>query len=794
MAQKRPESEEYENEYEYEYEQEKQPQRPVKKGGFLGKFICVILGIIIGMVAAIGGVAGTGYFLAKKKTVKEVFGYTKLDYSTYISEEYAQKTVWDLIGESVEIASQFKAGTATLNTLDKVSPYVGKQVENLVSAVKRDYGIALNYDGKLMDTPFGNLNAYFKSCVENTPAGDLLLAFGGGNSVLNAICYGVDGESALTVKDFAGTGLSDRINSLPLDVLIKIKPTDSINCTLAYGEAYRYRIENNADGTQTVKMNQLFYRLEIDGETVIVRDDSGALVDCVYEKVDGEGAAGGYAIVLADGKTMQFLSRYDENNQTSTDESVYYVYATDGTEENTKPVLFPKTTVGELQEDSAELINKVTLQDAMNITDSSHKILRSLAVGKDGTKRTIGDLRQNSKALIDEIYLTDIVTPDPNNKIISYLLYGKADIHYSYDETTKEFTPLQKQAAIVSSGSTLSVYNEYGELQTNATATSETAYTQDGVAYTLSVASGETIEVNGATVALRYVQDENGAVKYVPTRIADLSGANAPVLANLTSRLTLCDVVDVPNNDKILKHLKDVAIKDIAKEVQALTIMQVFEEDIHYLTFEKDDVVVDSQAGTTTFTSRTSHVYSVSTVDGKYTYNDGTTTVVEGDYINEAGKKVDGEHRVLTGTWSYLLTDWEGKRTPNSYTLTEMQPLIDNMTHNMKNATLNNMYEDEILLLDDPSLLTTRIHYVFLDAYKVSPIYLHDSNGNYVDVDGNVVYYKQADGTFKDVNGTVVSEFPLAVQKQYYGELTVTEMVSYLTNVINEVPEHVTNS
>ena len=698
--------------------------------------------------------------------------------------------MWDLVGESVEIAKQFKAGTATLNTLDKVSPYVGKQVETLVNAVKRDYGIALDYDGKLMDTPFGNLNAYLKSCVENTPAGDLLLAFGGGNSVLNAICYGVDGNSVLTVKDFAGEGLSERINSLPLDALIKIKPTDSINCTLAYGEAHRYRVENNADGTQTVKMNQTFYRLEIDGETVIVRDDSGALVDCAYEKVDGEGAAGGYAIVLSDGKTMQFLSRYDENNQTSTDESVYYVYATDGTAENTKAEYFPKTTIGQLQDDSAELINKITLEDAMNITDSSHKILRSLAVAEDGTKRTIGDLRQNSKALIDDIYLTDIVTPDPDNKIMSY---GKAGIHYNYDETTKEFIPLQKQAAIVATGSTFAVYNEYGELQTNATATSATAYTQDGVKYTLAAASGETIEVNGATVALRYVQDENGAVKYVPTRIADLSGTNATVLSNLTSRLTLGNVVNVPDDDKILKHLKDVAIDDIATQVQNLTIMQVFEEDIHYLTFEKDDVVVDDEAGTATFTSRTSHVYTVTTVDGKYTYNDGTTTVTEGDYIDKAGKKVDGEHRVLTGTWSYLLTDWEGKKTPDSYTLTQMQPLIDNMTHNMKNATLNNMYEDEILLLDDPSLLTTRIHYVFLDAYRVNTIYLHDGNGNYVDVDGNVVYYKQADGTFKDVSGTTVTEFPLAVTKQYYGELTVTEMVSYLTNVINEVPEHVMN-
>ena len=115
-----------------------------KKGGFLGKVISLLLGIVIGAGGVVGGVAGVGYY-AVSTPVKDVMGTvgnltgTNINYTEYISEEYAKGTVIDLVGETVKIAQNFAGGKGCLNDLVKISPFVGTAFDPLFK-ILQGYG------------------------------------------------------------------------------------------------------------------------------------------------------------------------------------------------------------------------------------------------------------------------------------------------------------------------------------------------------------------------------------------------------------------------------------------------------------------------------------------------------------------------------------------------------------------------------------------------------------------------------------------------------------------------------
>ena len=60
-----------------EKEREKRERRIMKEkvktydGGFMSRCVAVLIGFIFGIVGTIGGIAGGGYYFAKKKTIRE---------------------------------------------------------------------------------------------------------------------------------------------------------------------------------------------------------------------------------------------------------------------------------------------------------------------------------------------------------------------------------------------------------------------------------------------------------------------------------------------------------------------------------------------------------------------------------------------------------------------------------------------------------------------------------------------------------------------------------------------------
>ena len=665
-----------------------------KKGSFIGRLLAFLLAFILGIIAGIGGLVGAGYLVAKKKTVKELFGYTKADYSAFVGEDYAQKTVWDAVGSAFTTLKGLSGGTTTFNDLNAISPLISTYMERFVEATKRDYGIDLNNSGNFMDVPVTQLNEHISNCIQNTPMNELMGAMGSGNKVVTALCYGVEGEDyyldennqiqmydgkkPLTVGEFAGEGLTTRISSLPVDTFIDVKTTDATMCAIAYGPNHRYSVVTDEQGVESIQMNQSYY--DFDGTSFI--DDNGNAITATATPV---AETEDYILTFEDG-TKQYLQK----PQTRSVENRYLVYKAVTTEtsvEKGEAIPFKKTTVGQLENDSASVINNIPLKDALGVTHTSHKIMISLAYGEVDTDysyekdtegniigiqcenpRTLGDLRTNGKTLIDDISLTNVMTPNADNNITMYILYGKKNVHYQVNGDGA-IVSLQKKVAIDADGK---VYNEYGEEIAYATATGTgsvwTNYTQkDADGNELSqylvdknnfVADEKTTTlVNGEELDLYHVYENSEKVMCKATTLKDLSG-DSKLLSNFTARLTLGDVMKNADGNKILAHLKDSTIDNLPTAANNLTVGDVFDDDMHF----KNE---------------------------------------NGEYTNKDGVVVANKKDALKPTWKYLIRTQNSDGTVSyryDYKITsEMSAMVENIEMNMQHTPLNTMNDDGVL-------------------------------------------------------------------------------------------------
>lgn len=147
------------------------------KGGLAVTIVAFFLGIIFGIGGLIGGIA---LFLANVKLkdgismVGNAVGVSDVDYSEYLSEEYAQKTVFDAIGSISSVIG--KGEELTISDLQGISPAIGTQVNNLVSELKNSLGIELTFEGDdgLANLHISKYGEYFSDAIFSTQLGTLL--------------------------------------------------------------------------------------------------------------------------------------------------------------------------------------------------------------------------------------------------------------------------------------------------------------------------------------------------------------------------------------------------------------------------------------------------------------------------------------------------------------------------------------------------------------------------------------------------------------------------------------------
>ncbi len=333
---------------EYELESTTTPRTPAvihkKKGGFFGKIIALLLGLILGFIACIGAIAGVAYYVFGIATIKDLEAYLKsalgdgFTYTDYVDETYGDSTLLVLLQASMGALSSVTTGDGTLNTINDIYPFVYSfiagtenkegELQGGIVDMLAQYGIELDPDvmmGLRVNGSGGEdllpdvyLTDYIMDTVYTTPIGDIMQAMGSSieNPILVGLFYGVEGKDFrvnekthqkefieggtpwITLNDllFAETDIiGEKIDELTLDSVITIAPSDKMLMLLSYGPSYCYN--TNSDGTFHSMRQRSFQVTNPSAEEgeFAFKDDSGEVatyityVDGKYQaEVNGE--------------------------------------------------------------------------------------------------------------------------------------------------------------------------------------------------------------------------------------------------------------------------------------------------------------------------------------------------------------------------------------------------------------------------------------------------------------------------------------------------------------------------
>ncbi len=272
------------------------------------------------------------------------------------------------------------------------------------------------------------------------------LGFDVSDPLMRALCYGtehvdyeIDGAGNIvmlgdskktTIDQLTNGGLDEQFKHITLDCL-DIDVTDPIMRTLAYGPSSHYTM----DGAGNITMKPIVFTR--DGGKVY--DIDGKEVTCTFDE-------DALTIELENG-TVYYLE-IASTSGTATTYNAYY------NEQKTKRALYPKTTVAELTENSSTLIDDLYLGDALNVNNTDHQVLITLAYGspdnytveQDGTivpkpgytPRTIGELKAEGNDIINGIYLKDALNiTETSPKVLIAIAYGTQGKDYQYDANGK---------------------------------------------------------------------------------------------------------------------------------------------------------------------------------------------------------------------------------------------------------------------------------------------------------------------------------------------------------------------
>lgn len=436
---------------------------PIKKSGIGGKLLALALGFVMGAGGVIGGVAGAGYWVVNQPvqdTLDTVNGLTgaNIDFSQYISPEYAKLKVMNLIGEITAVASSFASGQGCLNDLAKISPYVGTMLDPLLTTLE-GFGLTLNKED-LMAVPVSELPTHLLETAKDMKLVDILKSVGANTDELlyQALCYTNDNQP-VTIRMLLESP-SSLLDGIPLATLLigdkVIDPnTDNLLLAIAYGNPNRYVLDTTQNlvvmnAMRFTKEGTTFY--DIDGDEV-----TATLEDGVYT-------------LTIKGEKLYLSPSPSEAN-------VYLAYENT---EFTTPICYRKVMLGDLMNGGiTDVFYTIELGSLLNISPldaDPDPITLALAYGEEGTHyqivgdkivwltdetgakykpRTVGTLLEgNFTGLISDIKLGTLLNTSPldaaPDPLTLALAYGEEGTHYQIvgneivwltDETGKSYKP-----------------------------------------------------------------------------------------------------------------------------------------------------------------------------------------------------------------------------------------------------------------------------------------------------------------------------------------------------------------
>lgn len=465
-------------------------------GGFMSRCVAVLMGFIFGIVGTIGGIAGGGYYFAKKKTIRETadsvgdLAGKDFDITKYLSDEYADQTLIEFFKNISSISSKFTDGEASLATISEVTPYAQTVAEKLTEALAK-FGLEVTTDG-ILNTSFTDYSSYLQDSLKASKLSALIGVEPNG-SLLSLLCFGeegvnytidsegnvvmLDGSKQLTVGDFTDNGATtDLFYRISLKAVMSTNENasfdDPIVRAVLYGtKGVDYITETTANPEtgetgETIVMLPLSYTYEDDGTGAFsLKNDHDDIIDSALYSVDpssGVIALFSSAPESEDDAPSSYLAKDESDGK-------YYAYKTREDldagllGDESKRVLHKATTLGDVTAgDFAGMFEGVKIADLLNVTAESEAATRTIAYGSEGKDykiedgkivmlggakpRTLKDLK-NGNDLISSMYLKDIlgVTPENGNDTVIALAYGKEGKNYIYDKSTKTVTMLKKR-------------------------------------------------------------------------------------------------------------------------------------------------------------------------------------------------------------------------------------------------------------------------------------------------------------------------------------------------------------
>ncbi|MBQ8885942.1 MAG: hypothetical protein IJY62_06215 [Clostridia bacterium] len=571
----------YHDDYEYEHEEK-------KRGGFLGKFLAVILGFLMGIIATIGSIVGLGYYIVTKVELKKAANTLGVDTATlekYLNAEFHDLTVLGMAQEIIELSKEISSGNATFETLLAYSPAVGTAAEKIAS-VLAGYGADVKKDDVLKISLSSNgLSTFMMDAVKSVELGALLTKTGTEmNGLMTALCYGTEGvdytvdsegkismlgdAKATTVGLLMEGDLAPVFERISLESVMALSGQvdygNSITRSLLYGmegETYEYDEKNTDD---PITMLPLSY--EVDGNTITSPDGTEFVYNSTSGKYESKNPEDGYIVAKAPS------ARVATSTQTDTREYDYLVYDKDGNLvysldsaedgegfnafKDGKIQLHRPTSIGTLMSgDFQSLLSNFYLGDLLQAGEGSDEVILSLCYGErdvdwkfeDGKVIMLGDSKkttvealmgENSADLFNGMVIGTLLNVSPTDKAMGALAYGKEGKHYKVVEKdgkdAVEMLPIVytlKADGFYDDNHVkvdASLVNELGENVYTITVVEGEGENETRTAYTAKPASG--VDAEDGTAYYLYETTNTTPVTYKKRTLADFRGGSDELL------------------------------------------------------------------------------------------------------------------------------------------------------------------------------------------------------------------------------------------------------------------------
>ncbi len=476
-----------------------------KGGGFLGKLLCLFLGFILGIVGTIGGIGGLGYYVVTQVKIKDAFetinGMTGADinYNDFVTEEIGEGTPYDLVMTIVDAVEEIGSGSGSLETLNKISPLVGTNIQNLINSVK-EYGVEIEYN-VLMNKPFADIGTYLSDTLNGLEIAPILNAVGVEASGLIALlCYGEEGRDFYYETDDNGEYVLDE-NGHKIIVPVEGSQFATVG-SLIDGALLNERLGNlsfkglmsalSNGGVNTEDTLILTLAYGIEGEDYVMVDGEPVALPLAYEYNDGDNtfiAPDGSVFVAVPETTDQWkcddtyiirnegensdLYEFEVVRETEEDGATKFnaVYQLGYNEEDGNFIAYKGGVMQKrgglllsdiIGEDAnlMDAIAPIRLGDLIGLNGESDKLLLTLAYGKEGvdyeivdnkivpieggnSPLSIGDLTSGDLDVLDKIELgsllgVDLFDDKEDMAIMVVLAYGNEGTHYELDHENKE--------------------------------------------------------------------------------------------------------------------------------------------------------------------------------------------------------------------------------------------------------------------------------------------------------------------------------------------------------------------